>query len=162
MEGSGGRPGEDEARRLGEHLRHVRHQQGWSLHEIERASQGRFKASVLGAYERGDRALSIERLRQLAEFYRVSVAELLPPAPPREREGHEETPDVVIDLMALEERRDAQPVLARYVDAIRSRRGDRGARVLTLRQRDLRGIAAAEGRSEDELSADLREQGLLR
>jgi transcriptional regulator with XRE-family HTH domain len=151
-------PGEQ---RLGEHLRHVRRQQGWSLHDIEVASEGRFKASVLGAYERGDRTLSIERLRQLAEFYRVSVAELLPPerprAPVRPRVG-----DVVIDLVALERRRHEVPVLSRYVDAIRERRGDRGGRVLTLRERDLRGIAAAEGRPEAELAEDLRAQGLLR
>jgi transcriptional regulator with XRE-family HTH domain len=161
VEQSGERTPDPGEQRLGEHLRHVRRQQGWSLHDIEVASEGRFKASVLGAYERGDRTVSIERLRQLAEFYRVSVAELLP----RERSrspARARASDVVIDLVALERRRHDVPVLSRYVDAIRERRGDLDSQVLTLRERDLRGIAAAEGRPEDELTEDLRAQGLLR
>jgi transcriptional regulator with XRE-family HTH domain len=149
-----------DANRLGEHLRDVRRQQGWSLNDIEVASEGLFKASVLGAYERGDRTVSIERLRQLAEFYRVSVGELLPRASTREPHRAEEG-QVVIDLVALERRRDEVPVLARYVEAIRLRRGDRGGQVLTLRERDLRGLAAAEGRPEEELAEELRAQGLL-
>jgi transcriptional regulator with XRE-family HTH domain len=161
MEPSEPRAGTGGANRLGEHLRDVRRQQGWSLNEIEAASEGRFKASVLGAYERGDRTVSIERLRQLAEFYRVSVAELLPRERPQEVARPEER-QVVIDLVALERRRDEVPVLSRYVDAIRLRRGDRGGVVLTLRDRDLRGLAAAEGRSEGELADDLRARGLLR
>jgi transcriptional regulator with XRE-family HTH domain len=161
VEPSEPRPGAEGASRLGEHLRDVRRQQGWSLNEIEVASEGRFKASVLGAYERGDRTVSIERLRQLAEFYRVSVAELLPRGPAREAERPEEG-QVVIDLVALERRRHEVPVLSRYVDAIRLRRGDRGGLVLTLRDRDLRGLAAAEGRPEAELAEELRAQGLLR
>jgi transcriptional regulator with XRE-family HTH domain len=148
------------ARRLGEQLRQVRRQQDLSLHDVEVLSEGRFKASVVGAYERGERSLSVERLHQLAEFYRVGVDELLPrsPAPPP-------VPgelSVVIDLVALERRRDVQPVLARYVDAIRERRGDHDARVLTLRERDLVGLAAAEGMVAERLAAQLRAQGVLR
>ena len=164
MERSGAHQGGDEHRRLGEHLRSVRRQQGWSLHEVEQASERRFKASVLGAYERGDRTVSIERLRQLAEFYRVPVAGLLPPEPQPEGAAAEDpgSPQMVIDLVVLERRRHDEPVLARYVDAIRSRRGDPATRVLTLRERDLRGVAAAEGRSELDLADALREQGVLR
>jgi transcriptional regulator with XRE-family HTH domain len=153
--------GDEAERRLGRQLRHVRRQQGWSLHDVEVASGGRFKASVVGAYERGERALSIERLRQIAEFYRVPVGELLPrrpepdPEPPRELH-------LVIDLVALEAHRDDEPVVARYVDAIRERRGDRAGRVVTLRERDLLGLAAAEGISVERMMAELRAQGVLR
>ena len=53
---------------------------------------------MLGAYERGERAISVPRLQRLARFYRVPVDQLLPgdDGPdfgPRPGDG-----DLVIDL----------------------------------------------------------------
>ena len=45
---------------------------------MEASSQQEFKASVLGAYERGERAISVPRLQRLARFYNVPVDQLLP------------------------------------------------------------------------------------
>src|ERR1700730_2564377 len=66
------------ARRVGERLRNVRKQQRLSLQAVEAASNQEFKASVLGAYERGERAISVPRLQRLAKFYNVPVDQLLP------------------------------------------------------------------------------------
>src|SRR3954464_16107221 len=66
------------ARRVGERLRAIRKQKGLSLQEVESASSQEFKASVLGAYERGERAISVPRLQRLARFYSVPVDQLLP------------------------------------------------------------------------------------
>ena len=63
---------------VGERLRTIRKQKRLSLHEVESQSDQEFKASVLGAYERGERALSLPRLDRLAQFYRVPVEQLLP------------------------------------------------------------------------------------
>jgi hypothetical protein len=41
------------ARVVGERLRNVRFQKALSLHDVEVTSRDEFKASVLGAYERG-------------------------------------------------------------------------------------------------------------
>ena len=41
---------------VGERLRAIRRQKGLSLHDVEARSDQEFKASVLGAYERGERA----------------------------------------------------------------------------------------------------------
>ena len=46
--------------------------------ELESFTGGEFKASVVGAYERGERALSVQRLVRLAEVYAVPAADLLP------------------------------------------------------------------------------------
>ena len=43
--------------RVGERLRAIRRQKGLSLHDVEARSTLEFKASVLGAYERGERAI---------------------------------------------------------------------------------------------------------
>src|SRR5437762_14363831 len=66
------------AQRVGERLRAVRKQKRLSLQAVEATSQQEFKASVLGAYERGERAISVPRLQRLARFYNVPVDQLLP------------------------------------------------------------------------------------
>ena len=69
-----------DGRQVGERLRAIRRQKGLSLHDVEARSDQEFKASVLGAYERGERAISVPRLLRLAELYRVPADQLLPAA----------------------------------------------------------------------------------
>ena len=74
---------------VGARLRAVRRQKRLSLQAVEKASRLEFKASVLGAYERGERTISVPRLQRLARLYRVPVDQLLPRTgashPPRGR-----------------------------------------------------------------------------
>lgn len=63
---------------LGGRLRAARRHRGLSLTEVEEVSGQEFKASVLGAYERGERALSVQRLVRLAALYEMPVKHLLP------------------------------------------------------------------------------------
>ncbi|MGZ4680396.1 MAG: helix-turn-helix domain-containing protein, partial [Ilumatobacteraceae bacterium] len=104
------------SRKVGERLRVIRRQKRLSLQEVEATSSEEFKASVLGAYERGERAISVPRLERLAKFYNVPVDQLLPrdtgPEPEwtgqeidlREREGQMLRDDdpVTVDLTRLE------------------------------------------------------------
>jgi transcriptional regulator with XRE-family HTH domain len=65
---------------VGARIRSIRRQKHLSLQDVEAAaSDHQFKASVLGAYERGERAISVPRLQRLARFYRVPVDQMLPP-----------------------------------------------------------------------------------
>ena len=154
---------EDErfARLLGGRLRRVRQQQGLSLHEVEGRSAGELKASVLGAYERGERAVSITRLHRLAAFYRVPVGQLLPELDAVVDDAGDE-PDVVIDLVALEQRADDEPALRRYVEAIQARRGDYNGRVLTIRSADLATLAAVMDATPEALHDRLADEGIVR
>ena len=68
----------DYAKTLGARLRAIRTQQGLSLHGVEEKSRGRWKAVVVGSYERGDRSVTVQKLAELADFYGVPVSELLP------------------------------------------------------------------------------------
>lgn len=63
---------------VGEKLRLVRRERAWSLQTVEEKSGGRWKAVVVGSYERADRAITIARLLELADFYGVPVTEFLP------------------------------------------------------------------------------------
>src|SRR5947207_7749115 len=84
------------AKALGVRLRAIRTQQGLSLHGVEEKSRGRWKAVVVGSYERGDRAVTVQRLAELADFYGVPVQELLPGTTPGG--AAEPPPKLVLDL----------------------------------------------------------------
>ena len=125
---------------LGARLRSIRQQQGLSLQGVEEKSKGRWKAVVVGSYERGDRAVTVARLAQLAAFYDVPIAELLPEdSPTGTLDG---TGKVVLDLETLAKlpADDVAP-LVRYAKAIQRQRGDYNGRVLSMRQDDLRALA---------------------
>jgi transcriptional regulator with XRE-family HTH domain len=152
----------DRQRELGARLRRLRTQQGLSLAQVEARSDGRWKAVVVGAYERGDRAVTIERLAVLADFYGVPLAHLMPDravAAPEVR-GTE----FALDVPRLRERArtdDAVGEVARFADRIRLLRGDHGGRVLTLRTADLRTLALASGIDLDQLCDQLTRRGVL-
>ena len=65
-------------RLVGQRLRLVRQQRRLTLQEVDQLSGSEIKASVLGAYERGERIISVLRLKRLAEFYEVPIDHLLP------------------------------------------------------------------------------------
>ena len=65
-----------------------------------------FKASVLGADERADRAITVDRLERLARFNNVPIDHLLPipPSGPRRGPGRPPVPTkTAIDLARLDE-----------------------------------------------------------
>jgi len=128
------------ARELGARLRAIRQQQGLSLHGVEQKSNGRWKAVVVGSYERGDRAVTVPKLAELAQFYNVPLAELLPGGGPAS--SSEPPPRLVLALerLSLVPAEKAGP-LARYVSTIESQRGDYNGKVLSVRQEDLRTLA---------------------
>ena len=150
----------DYAKALGARLRAIRTQQGLSLHGVEEKSEGRWKAVVVGSYERGDRAVTVQRLAELAEFYGVPVAELLPEGVATA--GSEPPPRIIIDLEHLSgvPREQAAP-LARYAATIQSQRGDYNGRVLSIRQEDLRSLAVIYDASPSALAEQLIGWGVL-
>ncbi|MFP5326713.1 MAG: transcriptional regulator [Acidimicrobiia bacterium] len=169
------------ARRVGERLRVIRRQKNLSLQDVEAVSDQEFKASVLGAYERGERAISVPRLQRLARFYSVPVDQLLPRD--ADEYGQPLDEDEVIDLNANEvpaararffddervtidltrvdcldgQERD---MLTRYLGMIQVQRQDFNGRVLTIRNEDLRAIACLFETHPDSLRRRLDDLGL--
>ena len=155
--------------RVGERLRAIRRQKGLSLHDVEARSALEFKASVLGAYERGERAISVPRLLRLAEIYEVPADQLLP----REVDvdidlvaeaaigDFDAGTGFTLDLSRLRELDDPDAVaIDRFATALQRERQDFNGRMLTIRRADLRVLAACLGRSPEELGARLEKLGL--
>jgi transcriptional regulator with XRE-family HTH domain len=165
------------ARQVGERLRNIRRQQGLSLQAVEAASEREFKASVLGAYERGERIISVLRMQRLAGFYGVPVDQLLPrdtgptPTLPRTAGDRDNGSDaqaakdgagpVTIDLTRLESL-DApeKDLISRYLSMIQLQRGDFNGRVLTIRDEDVRALARLFQRDAEAMRQRIQQLGI--
>ncbi len=150
----------DYAKALGARLRGIRNQQGLSLQGVEEKSEGRWKAVVIGSYERGDRAVTVQKLAELATFYSIPIAELLPDARPVR--GGDAATKVVLNLERLGQLpAEAAGPLARYAATIQSQRGDYNGRVLSIRSEDLKSLAIIYDITPGELTDKLISWGVL-
>ncbi|WP_460603622.1 helix-turn-helix domain-containing protein [Jatrophihabitans fulvus] len=148
------------AKALGTRLRAIRMQQHLSLHGVERKSGGKWKAVVVGSYERGDRAVSVQRLAELADFYGVAVGDLLPPEDTPFAGGGASTGTplnrIVLNLDKVGSLTDpSADVLQRFVGSILRQRGDIGPRTMPVRHEDLRTLALMYDCSIDALTEKL-------
>ena len=163
--------------RLGERLRWVRQQRSLSLRTVSQRSGEEFRISVLGAYERGHRMISVARLQRLAEIYGVSVDHLLPPhdeaeaegaghpdnggqpevsAAPERRSG--ERPKVTLDLRRLSGLAPGdRDLLSRYLGLIQLERQDEAGFLISIRPEDLRAIACLLESSSSKAKARLKD-----
>ena len=171
------------ARAVGARLRAMRKQMRLSLQAVEAMSEQEFKASVLGAYERGERAISVPRLQRLAKLYDVPVDQLLPPddaamtrwgaggthrggrrrsAPGGPCQTASGTEKVAIDLTKLHTVSGPErDLLRRFLSMIQVHRQDFNGRMITIRAEDVRAIACLFGVTPDSMGSRLDELGLL-
>lgn len=158
-------------RRVGERLRTIRHQKRMSLQEVEATSDKEFKASVLGAYERGERAISVPRLQRLALFYNVPIDQLLPANEASFGVSESEAVDinrparrqgpVTMDLARLDRLAGSEAeMLSRYLTGIQVERQDFNGRMLTIRSVDMRAIACILGVRPESAAGRLDDLGL--
>ncbi len=156
---------------VGDRIRTIRRQKRLSLQDVEARSESEFKASVLGAYERGERSISVPRLHRLSMFYNVPVEQLLPldfATTPEEVSNVVEPPawvpgqKVIIDLTAQASASSSEAeMIGRYLTIIQVKRQDFNGRVLTIRGDDLQALAAILGTAVDGVAPRLAEMGLL-
>jgi transcriptional regulator with XRE-family HTH domain len=143
---------------VGRRLRAIRQAQGLALADVEAGSGGQWSASAIGAYERGFRNLSLPRLKELADFYRVPVSVLLgetdPGTAPVDRRK------IVLNLAALKAVDAAEPI-QRFVASIIEARRDYNGRVLSLRHDDLKVLCVLVGGDVPTGVSRLRTWGVL-
>lgn len=142
-------------------IRKIRKERGWSLTDVEKLSKGVIKAIVLGSYERGDRAMSIKRALELANFYKVPFHYLV---------GEEQVPLItranalVLDLRRVRtdsENDEKSRLLATFTAWISRRRNDWNGEVMSLREGDLSLLGLILFSNENEVVDWLKEKKFL-
>ncbi len=131
--------------KLGQQLRKIRTANHLSLKQVEKLSKGRFKASIVGSYERGERGVSAYRLVELASLYGVSPEYVVSEARNTRRRFDPDS-GIRLDLRKVSEMgKQGYRDLKNYVDSIKTAREDPSESVLTLRNQDLPALSAALG-----------------
>ena len=116
-----------------ERLRLIRKSKGWSLQDVERHSNGKWKAVVVGSYERSDRAISLKKAIALMDFYQVPISELFPEATTKIT-----TRSITLDLVKINSSAKPQSeVLRNFTKVLSNRRKDWNGYILTIRDNDL-------------------------
>lgn len=145
----GGHDTDPLSQEIGRALRRVRRSRGLTLRAVAQASQGAFKATSVAGYERGERAITVERFCRLCEVYDFPAQELLSEILSASRRRS----DRVIDLAALESlTADEATLVANFVQQVLSLRRDPGTQDVSLRSGDLQVLATASGTTTEELS----------
>jgi transcriptional regulator with XRE-family HTH domain len=114
-------------------LKTLRRNKGLTLEECEIESSGKFKAVVLGSYERGTRAISLAKLSQLADFYEVPLSYFF------STKGYSDDVRWVFDLRRLKERNDGKFPLNFITSSlahIAQLRSDWEGEILSIRESD--------------------------
>lgn len=145
----------------GKRLRSIRKQRGLSLQDVQRLSDQEFKAAVLGAYERGERSLSLPRLHRLAEFYTVPVGQLLPNDEKDTSVAPAPVGGLTIDLNRVEALSGPDSIVVeRFLRGIQMLRQDFNGKVLTIRSNDLRTLAMLLDQTESGFAERLTDLGM--
>lgn len=148
-------------------LREIRISRALSLADVEVASNRKIRAVVLGSYERGDRALSVNKAIVIAEFYGLPLSYLLEPptlacAVPKA---------LVVDLRhvraltaapsAIGKNSPLMRTIITFLSGVVALRNDWNGEVLSLRSTDLTHLALAIGKTPVQLREILDQNNLL-
>ena len=138
-------------------LRSIRKSKGWSLQDVETNSRGKWKAVVIGSYERADRALSVGKLAELLHFYQVPISACFS----MPSTGKVEVKQLILDLHKFRNMGDEVAPARRYISAITTKRQDWNGQMLSLRKSDLETLAILFETSELALYEQFEKWGVL-
>jgi transcriptional regulator with XRE-family HTH domain len=140
-----------------ERLRAIRKSKGWSLQDVELHSNGKWKAVVIGSYERGDRAISLKKAISLMEFYQVPISELFPEVAPIVS-----LRSLTLDLVKVSTGTDTKvEQIRRFTRLVSDRRKDWNGQLLTIRANDLQFLSLLLGLTDAATLDYLTEAELL-
>ena len=142
-------------------LREIRKSKGWSLQDVESKSKGKWKAVVIGSYERSDRAISLKKAIELMAFYQVPISALFE----ENNVGQSNTVNqrtIVIDQRSLAISTDPNlDGVKRLIALIAARRRDWNGEVLSLRSTDLQFLSLLLNTSDQDAIDFLKNGGYL-
>jgi len=144
-------------------LRQIRKQQSLTLKQVEIRSRGKWKAVVIGSYERGTRSLSISKAKSLYEFYGVPLSALF------QSEGIQQVPPsegpLRIDLRNLRGKiPQNDPLIGQLqnlLSFIARRRDDWNGEIMSIRLQDNEVLGLLVQKEQGELRKALEIRDLL-
>ena len=145
------------AQELGARLRIIRKSQKMSLQEVEKRSNGHWKAVVIGSYERADRALSVGKLAELLHFYQVPISSCFS----MPNQNKVQVKQLILDLYKFRNMGEEVGPARRYISAITTKREDWNGQMLSLRKSDLETLAILFETSEVALYEQFEKWGVL-
>ncbi|MFZ9143439.1 MAG: helix-turn-helix domain-containing protein [Candidatus Nanopelagicaceae bacterium] len=148
---------------ISQRLRQIRKQQNLTLKQVEIRSRGKWKAVVIGSYERGTRSLSISKAKSLCEFYGVPLSALF------QSEGIQQVPPTEgalrIDLRNLRSKiSQNDPLIGQLhnlLSFIARRRDDWNGEIMTIRLQDNEVLGLLVQKEQSELRRALEIRDLL-
>jgi len=148
---------------ISKRLRQIRKQQNLTLKQVEIRSRGKWKAVVIGSYERGTRSLSIAKAKSLCEFYGVPLSALF------QIETSKQTFDsklgLRIDLRHLRSRLSENDPLINQLHSLLSfiarRRDDWNGEIMSIRSQDNEALGLLLQKEPEELKRALEIRELL-
>ena len=148
---------------ISKRLRQIRKQQNLTLKQVEIRSRGKWKAVVIGSYERGTRSLSISKAKSLCEFYGVPLSALF------QSEGIQQVPPsegaLRIDLRNLRSKiSQNDPLIGQLhnlLSFIARRRDDWNGEIMTIRLQDNEALGLLVQKEQSELRKALEIRDLL-
>ena len=142
-------------------LRFIRQQQNLTLKQVEIRSRGKWKAVVIGSYERGVRALSISKAEELCAFYGVPLEALF-----IDQKSHDsiDVPQrLVLDLRKIRARlQDPDRFTHQLHDLVHwvaTQRSDWNGEIMSLRKSDKDVLMMITQKSLNELAGSLANRG---
>lgn len=156
-------PTEIDIKAIAASLRAIRKQQGLTLKEVEERSAGKWKAVVIGSYERCDRSLSLNKAVALAAFYQVPLDQLLGLSNELSQSAMAPT-RTIVDMRALSALAysDEKTVLLKnFLGALCAKRRDWNGEVLSLRLSDVAVLGLLLNLSEGAVQNWLTSHGLM-
>jgi len=148
---------------ISKRLRQIRKQQNLTLKQVEIRSRGKWKAVVIGSYERGTRSLSISKAKSLCEFYGLPLSALFL------SEGIQQVPPTEgalrIDLRNLRSKiSQNDPLIGQLhnlLSFIARRRDDWNGEIMTIRLQDNEALGLLVQKEQSELRKALEIRDLL-
>jgi transcriptional regulator with XRE-family HTH domain len=142
----------EQSERIRTRIRQLRRERGLTLRDFEEKSGGKIRAIVMGAYERGDRSMSLGKLIEISKVFGIELSHLIGSAELTQSSGTQSsgtpssTPPLsryIFDLRVLNSLDDSpqKVILLRYLSRIAEQRGDWAGEVISLRQSDIESLS---------------------
>ena len=142
-------------------LREIRKSKGWSLQDVEKNSKGKWKAVVIGSYERSDRAISLKKTIELLNFYQVPISALFEEEISPSWNANLLEPLILDQRLINKSTEENLEGMKRLVSFITARRRDWNGEVLSLRSTDLQFISILLNKKPEEATSFLKENRYL-